>query len=255
MTPNVVILGDTSDAGDARVPPALKQAGYQVHVRTLEIDPDTIARFKPQAVVFDVGPLSANAYEFLSELRKSRNLKDAVMIGVFGGKESSRGKRARDFDHRLCKPVDLKALLSAIGSPPQARYRALLVEDHRGLAEATAFLMRHEGLEVWIAETGKEALEIAAKIHPEIVLCDLNLQDMSGLDVARQLRASAETKDALIAIHTIMSENAPDIRHHTNEFVNIFVPKPLTPEKVGALISGVGALRSSASPESRSHKH
>jgi len=251
------MLADSSDAGDTRVSPALKQAGYQVHFLTLaNVDPATIARFKPQAVVFNVGPKSANAYEFLSELRKSRNLKDAVMIGVFGGKESSRGKRARDFDHRLSKPIDLNALLSAIGSAPQVPYRALLVEDHRVLADATAFLMRHEGLKVWIAETGKDALELAAEVHPEIVLCDLNLQDMSGLDVARQLRGSADTKDALIAIHTIMSESIPDIqRRHANEFVNFFVPKPLTPEKVGALISEVRALRRSASPESRRHKH
>jgi len=72
---------------NADLRPALKQAGYQVHFLTLaNVDPATIARFKPQAVVFNVGPKSANAYEFLSELRKSRNLKDAVMIGVFGGR-------------------------------------------------------------------------------------------------------------------------------------------------------------------------
>jgi DNA-binding response OmpR family regulator len=249
------MLAEASDAGDARVPPALKQAGYQIHVLTLEIDPDTISRFSPQAVVFDVGRQSASSYEFLAQLRKRRNLKDAVMIGIFGRKQTSSGKRPEDFDHHLSKPVDLKALLAAIGPPPQARYRALLVEDHRGLAEATAFLMRYEGLEVWIAETGKEALEIAAEVHPEIVLCDLNLPDISGLDLAREVRASTGTKDALIAIHTAMSEGSSDTyRQHTYEFVDLLVPKPLTPEKIGALISGIRARRRLASLEPR-HKH
>jgi DNA-binding response OmpR family regulator len=252
MHPRVVMLLESSDAGDTRASSALKQAGYQVRMLTLEIDPATIARFKPQAVVFDVGRQSANAYEFLSELRKSRNLKDAVMIGVFGEKESNRSRRAEDFDHRLRKPVDLKALLSAIGAPPQAAYRALLVEDHGSLAEATAFLMRHEGLEVWIAATGRDALKIAARVHPEIVLCDLHLPDMSGLDVARKLRVGTDTRDALIAIHTAMSESSSDIyRQHTSEFVNLFVPKPLSPEKVGALISEVRAMGRMASRESR----
>ena len=105
-----------------------------------------------------------------------------------------------------------------------------------------------------IAETGKDALEIAAEVRPEIVLCDLNLPDMSGLDVARELRASADTKDALIAIHTAMGEGIPGPHRHTDELVILLVSKPLTPEKVGALISEVRALRRLASRESR-HKH
>ena len=96
MHPRVVMLAESSDAGDTRASSALKQAGYQVHVLTLEMDPDTIARFKPQAVVFDVGRQSANAYEFLTQLRKHRNLKGAVMIGVLGEKESNRSRRAED---------------------------------------------------------------------------------------------------------------------------------------------------------------
>jgi len=250
----VVMLAESFEARDTRISPALKQAGYQVHVLTLEIDPGTIARFKPQAIVFDVGRQPAKAYALMAQLRKRRDLKDTAMIGVFGEKEGNRNSRTEDFDHRLKKPIDLKALLSAIGSPHKAKYRALLVEDHRALGEATAFLMRHEGLQVWIAETGKDALEIAAEVRPEIVLCDLNLPDMSGLDVARELRASADTKDALIAIHTAMGEGIPGPHRHTDELVNLLMSKPLTPEKVGALISEVRALRRLASRESR-HKH
>jgi CheY-like chemotaxis protein len=124
----------------------------------------------------------------------------------------------------------------------------LLVEDHMSLANATAFLMRHEGLEVWIAANGREALELADKVRPEIVLCDLRLPDMSGLDTARELRARPGAKGALIAIHTAMPEGSPETyRQHADEFVNLFLPKPLTVEKVDILTSELLALRRSVS--------
>jgi CheY-like chemotaxis protein len=127
-------------------------------------------------------------------------------------------------------------------------YRVLLGEDHMSLANATAFLMRLEGLEVWIAATGREALALADTVRPDIVLCDLRLPDMSGLDVARELRVRPGAKDALVAIHTAMSEGSPETyRQHRDEFVNLYLPKPLTVEKVGVLISELLALRHSVS--------
>src|SRR4030095_8967469 len=105
-----------------------------------------------------------------------------------------------DFDYRLGEPVDLDALLSAIDSPRRVSHRVLLIEDHEALAEATAFLMRSEGLEVWIAATGRDALEMADRVRPEIVLCDLRLPDMNGLDIVRELRSRPGAKHSLIAI-------------------------------------------------------
>jgi CheY-like chemotaxis protein len=148
------------------------------------------------------------------------------------------------------KPVDEGVLVAAIRQ--RAPYRVLLIEDHALLAEATAELMRFEGLEVRIASTGKVALELAAAFQPEIVLCDLRLPDMLGLDVARALRAGPGMKHALIAMHTAMSES--DLRvleRHTDAPVNVFLSKPLTVEKIEALVSQLEVLQRSATPRPR----
>jgi DNA-binding response OmpR family regulator len=123
------------------------------------------------------------------------------------------------------------------------QYRVLLVEDHAPLAEATAEFMRREGLNVQCASTGREALEISATFQPEIVLCDMHLPDMPGLDVARALRAISSAKDAVIAIHTAMtkSEIRTFVDQQVDAAVNLFLTKPITIEKVHALIT---ALRS-----------
>jgi CheY-like chemotaxis protein len=114
----------------------------------------------------------------------------------------------------------------------------LLVEDHAPLAEATAWVLRSKGLDVRLASTGREALEVAATYRPEIVLCDMRLPDMSGLDVARGLRAIPGAKDAVIAIHSLMTEHdLGALSAHAAAPLNLFVPKPITEEKIDALIS------------------
>jgi len=126
------------------------------------------------------------------------------------------------------------------------RHRVLLIEDHAELAEATAELMRSERLEVLIASTGESGLEMAKAFQPDIVLCDIRLPDMTGLEVARALRAIPGTKDALIALHTALSER--DLRTFEREAdtsVNVFVSKPLTPEKLDGILTQFNVLRRS----------
>jgi len=119
-----------------------------------------------------------------------------------------------------------------------SRYRVLLVEDHASLAEATAEVMQSKGLDVRIASTGREALEVAATYRPEIVLCDMRLPDMTGLDVARALRAIPGLKAAVIAIHSLMTEHdLGALSADAAAPLNLFMPKPITEEKIDVLIS------------------
>ena len=128
----------------------------------------------------------------------------------------------------------------------------LLIEDHAELAEATAELMRGEQLEVRIASTGGSGLEMAETFQPEIVLCDIRLPDMTGLEVARALRAIPGIKDTLIAILTALGER--DLRTFEREAdtsVNVFLSKPLTPEKLDKILTQLNVLRRSGSFRSR----
>jgi CheY-like chemotaxis protein len=118
------------------------------------------------------------------------------------------------------------------------RYCVLLVDDHAQLAEATAEFLRVEGLDVQIASTGGEALQMAAALHADIVLCDISLPDMPGFEVARELRAMPGAKDAVIALHTAMTEaDLRTLAQSPNPAVNLYLSKPITPEKLHALIA------------------
>ena len=123
----------------------------------------------------------------------------------------------------------------------RVEYRVLLIEDHPSLAEAMADFMQSYGLEVRIASTGEEALGMVSAFQPQIVLCDVNLPDMAGPDIAQALRATPGAKDALIVIHTAMTERDLPLCRDTNASVNMFLPKPLTDEKLRGLFSALEA--------------
>jgi two-component system response regulator RegX3 len=71
-------------------------------------------------------------------------------------------------------------------------HRVLIVEDEPGLAESVRYALESEGFEVMVAATGLNGLDAARSSGPDLVLLDLMLPEMSGLDVCRQIRASSD---------------------------------------------------------------
>lgn len=69
------------------------------------------------------------------------------------------------------------------------RCRVLVVDDYPDVAEIACSLLEKLGQESRMANTGRGALEEASRFNPNIVILELTLPDISGLEVARALRA------------------------------------------------------------------
>jgi len=119
--------------------------------------------------------------------------------------------------------------------------RLLLVEDHAGVAEATQEFLQSEGFEVRVVSSGREALAAAIAFQPDIVLCDLNLFDMAGIDVLSTLRNSPAVGRALLVIHSA-SSMAPGWRLDVPD-AGLFLSKPLDNEKIAMLLAELQQLR------------
>jgi CheY-like chemotaxis protein len=65
--------------------------------------------------------------------------------------------------------------------------RVLLVEDEPAVAEGIALLLRSEGVDCFVVERGAEAAEAVRSFSPDLVVLDVGLPDMSGVDVYRQI--------------------------------------------------------------------
>ena len=70
----------------------------------------------------------------------------------------------------------------------------LIVDDYPDALEMWAIYLRAMGYEVSTAGDGLAALAQAERLHPDVIVLDLELPRMSGFDVARRLRANPETE-------------------------------------------------------------
>jgi len=66
--------------------------------------------------------------------------------------------------------------------------RILVVDDDAALADLLAYNLRNAQYEVQTAGNGREALRLAREVHPDLILLDLMLPEIDGLDVCRELR-------------------------------------------------------------------
>ncbi|HEX9103734.1 MAG TPA: response regulator, partial [Polyangia bacterium] len=78
----------------------------------------------------------------------------------------------------------------------------LIVDDERDLRTLVDFNLRQAGWRTAQAETGAEALARARALKPNVIVLDLNLPDVSGMDVCRLLRADDTTRDLPILMLT-----------------------------------------------------
>jgi CheY-like chemotaxis protein len=131
--------------------------------------------------------------------------------------------------------------------------RLLLIEDHEILARLTAQLLRDAGIDVRIAKSGKEGIGVAAAFLPEIVLCDMCLPDMSGTEVAGELRVTPNIRDLFFAIHTGSDALlGPGIDAAE---ISMILSKPLTEQKIARLLAEFSEWRRrNTSPESMDPK-
>jgi two-component system, cell cycle response regulator DivK len=82
-----------------------------------------------------------------------------------------------------------------------AKPSILLVEDNETIRNAFALLLEESGYSVEQATSGGEALERAAAADPDVILMDLGLPDMNGLEVTRRLKGDPRTsRSSVVAI-------------------------------------------------------
>jgi len=92
-----------------------------------------------------------------------------------------------------------------------ARPRILLIEDERGLTDVLIYTLSREGYEVIVAHDGQEGLRKAQMQLPDLILLDLMLPGMNGLEVCRHLRAGEQTRTVPILMLTAKAEETDQV--------------------------------------------
>ena len=120
----------------------------------------------------------------------------------------------------------------------------LVVEDEADILTLLRYNLEKEGFRVATASDGEEALLAAGEQTPHIVLLDWMLPLMSGLEVCRQLRRNAKTRDIPIIMLTARGEEGDRVRG-LNSGADDYITKPFSPTE---LVARMRAVLRRASP-------
>lgn len=114
----------------------------------------------------------------------------------------------------------------------RANRRALVVDDERGLADVVRSYLARDGFEVEMVHDGEAALTVARTLDPDIVVLDLGLPGIDGIEVCRSLRTFS---DCYVVMLTARAEEV-DMLVGMSVGADDYVTKPFSPRQLMARI-------------------
>jgi DNA-binding response OmpR family regulator len=127
---------------------------------------------------------------------------------------------------------------------------ALVVEDEPEIADLVKFHLEREGVDVTVTRSGRRALELARKSIPDLLVLDLMLPDLDGLEVCRRLKENDETKKIPVVMLTARGSEA-DIVAGIEMGADDYVTKPFSPRVLMARLQN--AMRKHGIPGVEQH--
>ena len=103
--------------------------------------------------------------------------------------------------------------------------KILLVDDEPDFVETVEFFLRGSGYEVFVAKNGKEALEQAEREKPDVVLMDVMMPEMDGLEACRHLKTDPSLKSVPIIMLTAKGQ-VQDVKDALAAGAHSYVVKP-----------------------------
>lgn len=128
-----------------------------------------------------------------------------------------------------------------------AKGTILVVEDEEDILELITFNLLKDGYKVERARTGEDALVKARHLHPDLVVLDIMLPGVDGLEVCRAIKGATETAHIPVVMLTAKTEES-DIVSGLELGADDYVTKPFSPRVLLARIKSV-IRRTTASPD------
>ncbi len=113
--------------------------------------------------------------------------------------------------------------------------RILVIEDESELGKALKIILELNMFDVFVAENGNEALAILANNQVDLVLCDINLPDMSGYDILTIVRSNNKLEGMPFIFMTAFADDA-EIQSGLKAGASAYLTKPFTSKELVATI-------------------
>jgi two-component system, OmpR family, alkaline phosphatase synthesis response regulator PhoP len=117
-------------------------------------------------------------------------------------------------------------------------FKILIADDEPDILEFVSYNLNKEGYQVSTAKNGAEAIELAKKIKPHLILLDIMMPELDGVEVCRELRSNPEFKNTIIAFLTARSEDYSQIVGF-EVGGDDYITKPIRPRVLTSRISAL----------------
>ena len=118
------------------------------------------------------------------------------------------------------------------------QYKILLVDDESDILEFLSYNLKKEGYDVYTALNGRQAIDIAKKVNPHLIILDVMMPGMDGIETCREIRDLPDMKNVLVAFLTARNEDYSQIAGFdvgADDYIN----KPIKPRVLSSRIKAL----------------
>ncbi|MBI5476808.1 MAG: response regulator [Ignavibacteriales bacterium] len=227
--PLILIIEDNAQASQL-IQMYLQEAGYRTEVAKDGAEGlEKAKRLKPQIITLDMIMPVKDGWQVLKELKRHPICKDIPIIIISITDEKKLGFSMGAVDY-FVKPVNKDELLNALRKIPlrnieqKQHPKVLIIDDDKNASELIQVMLEAEGYDVIKTMNGKDGVQLAFSETPDLIILDLIMPDISGFNVAYQLKQQAKTRNTPIIILTSM-EVDEDTREQMQGFISTIMSK------------------------------
>lgn len=208
---SLVLVIDDDDGVRELLITSLTKQGYRVEAAASgEAGLEAARQWRPDVITLDVMMPGMDGWEVLSCLKKDPELNPIPVVIISIVEEQQHGYALGAVNY-LLKPVDRDQLLAAMQPYLQRDpSQVMVVEDDETTRGMMQTMLGKLGCEVLLAENGLAALELLALHRPDLLLLDLMMPELDGLELARRMREHPEWRHIPVIVLTAKDLTAPE---------------------------------------------
>jgi PAS domain S-box-containing protein len=223
-TPQRVLIVEDKPHARQILQSYLSEAGYEIETAANGIEAlEKAKQWKPDVITLDILLPVKDGWQVLRELKQHPLCKNipVIIISMLDERNVGFGLGAVDY---FVKPVQKDELLESLrkvtGTRLKLRQSAkiLVIDDDRSVTDLMQVILEAEGCTVLKASDGREGLRLAQEDRPDLIILDLVMPEISGFNVAYQLKHNPRTQTIPVIVMTSM-----EIDEETREQLQGFV--------------------------------
>jgi PAS domain S-box-containing protein len=161
----------------------------------------------PDLIVLDLVMPSLNGWQVTDALKADPTTADipVVIFSVLRPNEIGDGDKAGEVAGWVTKPLEESQLFKTLSEALRGRTgktRVLVVEDDPDLSRVMEYMLKRDGIEVRVARSGREAIQVLSEFKPDLLVLDLVLPLGDGFTVVQWLRQSKNFRDLPVMVYS-----------------------------------------------------